>query len=273
MLSICCRDFAYNYLEGTITSECAMNLTFASIVTYDSRAIVIDGKHHVLVFDSIHYPRSTPDYNFEGRNDLVKFVKLVAAAGLYVNPRIEPYACAKPYIKWAVDMVVSLDTGVPWVMCQQYDALNPIISLGFQDLGLQVDPSLLLVMIMMLRLMSAAAVYKTGSLCSAFLANVDTKSDATVKFNGNSYLLPTWSVSILSDCKNVVLNTAKINSQTVIPSFMHESLNTNANSTDSIVMDTRKMLVVWIVAMFCFSLLRFTESKVAKEEGESKFKI
>ncbi|KAE8732125.1 hypothetical protein F3Y22_tig00002237pilonHSYRG00356 [Hibiscus syriacus] len=31
-------------------------------------------------------------------------------------------------------------------------------------------------------------------------------------------------------------------------------------------MDTKKMLVVWIVAMFCFSLLRFVESKVAKEE-------
>ncbi|KAL6199950.1 hypothetical protein ACLB2K_029732 [Fragaria x ananassa] len=55
-----------------------------------------------------------------------------------------------------------------------------------------------------------AAVYKTGSVCSAFLANVDTKSDATVTFNGNSYQLPAWSVSILPDCKNVVLNTAKV---------------------------------------------------------------
>lgn len=55
-----------------------------------------------------------------------------------------------------------------------------------------------------------AAVYKTGSVCSAFLANVDTKSDATVTFNGNSYQLPAWSVSILPDCKNVVINTAKV---------------------------------------------------------------
>ncbi|CAL5357563.1 unnamed protein product [Camellia sinensis] len=55
-----------------------------------------------------------------------------------------------------------------------------------------------------------AGVYKTGSgLCAVFLANVDSQSDATVNFNGNSYNLPTWSVSILPDCKNVVLNTAK----------------------------------------------------------------
>ncbi|KAE8669135.1 Beta-galactosidase 8 [Hibiscus syriacus] len=205
MLSFCYSDFAYNYLEGTIPNECAsMNLTFASTVTYDSRAIVIDRKHRVLVSGSIHYPCSTPDmwsdliqkskdgldmietyvfwnlhepvrnqYNFEGRNDLVKFVKLVAAAGLYVHLRIGPYAeiqrfttkivdmmkqeklyasqggpiilsqieneygnidsiygaSAKPYIKWAADMVVSLDTGVPWVMCQHSDAPDPIISI------------------------------------------------------------------------------------------------------------------------------------------------
>lgn len=34
-------------------------------------------------------------YNFEGRYDLVKFVKLVAEAGLYVHLRIGPYVCAE----------------------------------------------------------------------------------------------------------------------------------------------------------------------------------
>ncbi|KAK2457071.1 beta-galactosidase [Trifolium repens] len=51
--------------------------------------------------------------------------------------------------------------------------------------------------------------YKTGTVCSAFLANTGT-SNATVTFNGNSYHLPGWFVSILPDCKNVVLNTAKV---------------------------------------------------------------
>ncbi|KAG4984285.1 hypothetical protein JHK87_029034 [Glycine soja] len=75
----------------------------------------------------IHYPRSTPkmwpdliqkskdggldvietyvfwnlrepvrgQYNFEGRCDLIKFVKVVAAAGPYVHLQIGPYACAE----------------------------------------------------------------------------------------------------------------------------------------------------------------------------------
>ena len=34
-------------------------------------------------------------YNFEGGNDLVKFVKLVGEAGLYVILRIGPYVCAE----------------------------------------------------------------------------------------------------------------------------------------------------------------------------------
>ncbi|KAH9660874.1 Beta-galactosidase 8 [Citrus sinensis] len=80
-----------------------------------------------------------------------------------------------------------------------------------------------------------ATVYKTGSgLCSAFLANIGTNSDVTVKFNGNSYLLPAWSVSILPDCKNVVFNTAKINSVTLVPSFSRQSLQVAADSSDAI---------------------------------------
>lgn len=34
-------------------------------------------------------------YDFEGRKDLVKFIKLVGAAGLYVHVRIGPYVCAE----------------------------------------------------------------------------------------------------------------------------------------------------------------------------------
>ncbi|KAK8946562.1 Beta-galactosidase 4 [Platanthera zijinensis] len=33
---------------------------------------------------------------------------------------------AKPYINWAASMVVSLETGMPWVICQQDDAPDPI---------------------------------------------------------------------------------------------------------------------------------------------------
>ncbi|CAN4094483.1 unnamed protein product [Withania somnifera] len=202
-------------------------------VTYDDRAIIINGKRKILISGSIHYPRSTPQmwpyliqnakdggldvietyvfwnghepslgkYNFEGRYDLVKFIKLVQSAGLYVNLRIGPYVCAewnfgglpvwlkyvpgmefrtdnqpfkvamqgfvqkivnmmksenlfepqggpiimaqieneygpveweigapgKAYTKWAAQMAVSLKTGVPWIMCKQEDAPDPVI--------------------------------------------------------------------------------------------------------------------------------------------------
>ncbi|CAL0321928.1 unnamed protein product [Lupinus luteus] len=417
---------------------------FCANVQYDHRALVIDGKRRVLISGSIHYPRSTPEmwpdliqkskdggldvietyvfwnlhepvrgqYNFEGRNDLVKFVKTVAAAGLYVHLRVGPYACAewnyggfplwlhfipgiqfrtdnepfkaemqrftakivdlmkqeslyasqggpiilsqieneygnievhygaagKSYVKWAATMATSLDTGVPWVMCQQADAPDSVINTcnGFycdqftpnsnatpkmwtenwtgwflsfggsvpfrpvEDLAFSVarffqrggtfqnyymyhggtnfgrtsggpfiatsydyDAPIdeygfirqpkwghLKDVHKAIKLCEEAliatdptitspgpnleiAVYKTEAVCAAFLANVDTASDATVNFNGNSYHLPAWSVSILPDCKNVALNTAKINSASTISSFTTESLKEDIGSLEA----------------------------------------
>ncbi|XP_057415650.1 beta-galactosidase 9 [Lotus japonicus] len=96
-------------------------------VTYDHRALILDGKRRILISAGIHYPRATPEmwpdliakakeggadvietyvfwnghepvrgqYNFEDRYDLVKFVKLAASSGLYFFLRIGPYACAE----------------------------------------------------------------------------------------------------------------------------------------------------------------------------------
>lgn len=38
--------------------------SYCATVTYDHRALVIDGKRRVLVSGSIHYPRSTPEVLF-----------------------------------------------------------------------------------------------------------------------------------------------------------------------------------------------------------------
>ncbi|KAM7483837.1 hypothetical protein LguiB_008420 [Lonicera macranthoides] len=203
-------------------------------VSYDHKAIIVNGHRRILLSGSIHYPRSSPEmwpdliqkakeggldviqtyvfwnghepqpgkYYFEERYDLVKFIKLVKQAGLYVHLRIGPYACAewnfggfpvwlkyvpgisfrtdngpfkaamqkfttkivnmmkaerlyesqggpiilsqieneygpmeyelgepgKAYSKWAAQMAVGQDTGVPWVMCKQDDAPDPIIN-------------------------------------------------------------------------------------------------------------------------------------------------
>ncbi|KAL3698056.1 hypothetical protein R1sor_012132 [Riccia sorocarpa] len=67
-----------------------------------------------------------------------------------------------------------------------------------------------------------AHVYTTSAhpeICAAFLANIDSRSSATVKFRGNEYELPAWSVSILPDCKTVVYNTAKVGAQATLISM------------------------------------------------------
>ncbi|CAM8899124.1 unnamed protein product [Rhodiola kirilowii] len=208
--------------------------TVSGSVSYDQKAIVVNGQRRILISGSIHYPRSSPEmwpdliqkakeggldviqtyvfwnghepspgkYYFEGRYDLVKFIKLVKEAGLYVNLRIGPYVCAEwnfggfpvwlkyipginfrtdnepfkkqmyiftkkivdmmkaehlfetqggpiilsqieneygpmeyeigapgqAYTKWAANMAVGLNTGVPWIMCKQDDAPDPIIN-------------------------------------------------------------------------------------------------------------------------------------------------
>nr|CAD1830526.1 unnamed protein product [Ananas comosus var. bracteatus] len=96
-------------------------------VTYDGRSLMINGRRELLFSGSIHYPRSTPEmwpdliqkskhgglnviqtyvfwnvhepaqgqYNFEGRYDLVKFIKLIQQHGMYATLRIGPFIQAE----------------------------------------------------------------------------------------------------------------------------------------------------------------------------------
>ncbi|KPK96844.1 MAG: hypothetical protein AMK75_07810 [Planctomycetes bacterium SM23_65] len=190
-------------------------------VSYDHRAIKIDGKRTLILSGAIHYPRSTPGmwselfkrsrdaglntvetyvfwnhhererrlYDFSGRLDVRRFVATAARHGLYVILRIGPYICSetnfggfpawlrdlpgirmrtfnepfmremerwvrfftgymrglyapeggpiilaqieneyeligkkygrdgKKYARWAIDTALSLDLGIPWIMC------------------------------------------------------------------------------------------------------------------------------------------------------------
>uniref|UniRef100_A0A1D1Y0M8 Beta-galactosidase n=3 Tax=Anthurium amnicola TaxID=1678845 RepID=A0A1D1Y0M8_9ARAE len=213
---------------------CLLPTALPANVTYDSRSLVIDGQRKLLISASIHYPRSVPamwpglvaaakeggadaietyvfwnghepspgKYYFEDRFDLVKFVKTVQGAGMYMILRIGPFVAAewifggvpvwlhyvpgtvfrsdsepwkvhmkgfttlivnllkreklfasqggpiilaqveneygdieriygeggKRYAMWAADMALSQDIGVPWIMCQQYDAPDHVIN-------------------------------------------------------------------------------------------------------------------------------------------------
>ncbi|XP_051221950.1 beta-galactosidase 7-like [Lolium perenne] len=153
------------------------------------------------VFWNVHEPIQG-QYNFEGRYDLVKFIREVHSQGLYVSLRVGPFVEAEwkygalpfwlhsvpnitfrsdnepfkvhmqnfvakivkmmkdeklyypqggpiiisqieneyklveaafhsrgpPYVQWAAAMAVNLQTGVPWMMCKQDDAPDPIIN-------------------------------------------------------------------------------------------------------------------------------------------------
>ena len=96
-------------------------------VSYDERAITIDGKRTILLGGAIHYPRSTPEmwpvmmersreaglntietyvfwnfherkrgvYDFSDRLDLMRYCRMAQEHGLYVILRIGPYICAE----------------------------------------------------------------------------------------------------------------------------------------------------------------------------------
>ena len=63
----------------------------------------------------------------------------------------------------------------------------------------------------------------SSSICAAFLSKKGHKHAATMQFNGNSYNLPTWSVSVLPDKKNVVYNIAKVSDNFFIDECQHKS--------------------------------------------------
>ncbi|QCE15155.1 beta-galactosidase [Vigna unguiculata] len=86
-----------------------------------------------------------------------------------------------------------------------------------------------------------ADVYTDSSgACAAFISNSDDKNDRTVEFRNTSYQLPAWSVSILPDCKNVVFNTAKVNSQTNVVAMIPGSLQQSNKGVNSLRWDIVK---------------------------------
>ncbi|KAK1633099.1 hypothetical protein QYE76_007414 [Lolium multiflorum] len=98
-----------------------------SVVTYDERSLLIDGRRDLFFSGAIHYPRSPPEmwpkllkiakegglncietytfwnahepepgkYNFEGRNDMIKFLKLIQDNNMYAVIRIGPFIQAE----------------------------------------------------------------------------------------------------------------------------------------------------------------------------------
>ncbi|MQL72784.1 hypothetical protein Taro_005137 [Colocasia esculenta] len=106
---------------------CLLPTAFPANVTYDRRSLIIGGQRKLILSGSIHYPRSVPamwpglvaaakeggldtietyvfwnghepspgKYYFEDRFDLVKFVRIVQEAGMYMILRIGPFVAAE----------------------------------------------------------------------------------------------------------------------------------------------------------------------------------
>nr|BAB86232.1 putative beta-D-galactosidase [Oryza sativa Japonica Group] len=173
-------------------------------------------------------------------------------------------AGAKPYAMWAASMALAQNTGVPWIMCQQYDAPDPVINTcnsfycdqfkpnsptkpkfwtenwpgWFQTFGESnphrppEDVAFSVARFFgkggSLQNYYVADVYTDQSGgCVAFLSNVDSEKDKVVTFQSRSYDLPAWSVSILPDCKNVAFNTAKVRSQTLMMDMVPANLESS----------------------------------------------
>ncbi|GMH22321.1 hypothetical protein Nepgr_024164 [Nepenthes gracilis] len=217
-----------------VAAAAAATVAVHGDVSYDRTSLIINGQRKILFSGSIHYPRSTPEmwpsliskakdggldviqtyvfwnlhepqpgqYDFNGRRDLVGFIKEIQAQGLYVSLRIGPFIDAEwsyggfpfwlhdipnivfrsdnlpfkavmqnfttlivnmmkeeklyasqggpiilsqieneygiveaafgksgpAYVRWAASMAVRLQTGVPWMMCKQDDAPDPVIN-------------------------------------------------------------------------------------------------------------------------------------------------
>ncbi|GJU15476.1 beta-galactosidase 10 [Tanacetum coccineum] len=157
----------------------------------------------------------------------------------------------KAYTQWAAKMALSQNIGVPWIMCQQWDAPYPVINTcnsfycddfkpayptmpkiwtenwpgwfkAFGGRSPHRPPEDIAYAVARffqkggsVQNYYMADVYEDESgTCAAFIANLDDKIDKTVKFRDVLYTLAAWSVSILPDCKTVVFNTAKVGSQT-----------------------------------------------------------
>ncbi|CAI0469001.1 unnamed protein product [Linum tenue] len=122
----------------------------AENVTYDGRSLFINGRRHLIISGSIHYPRSTPEYYMEKFMtyivNLMKQEKLFASQGEkgpIIMTQVKAYKLAfvenefeyleqiypegKNYVNWAGEMAISQHTSVPWIMCGESDAPGPVI--------------------------------------------------------------------------------------------------------------------------------------------------
>ncbi|PHU12194.1 hypothetical protein BC332_19124 [Capsicum chinense] len=152
-------------------------------------------------------------------------------------------ARGKPYAKWAAEMAVGLEIGVPWIMCIQkfggpiphflgdllkmwhlqfqvswgnkfgriaagrFIATSDDYDAPLDEYGLLNEPKY-----GHLRDLHEAIKLSESALVSSYVSHLARKK-SRVTFQKMQYHLPPWSISILPDCRTAVYNTARISSQ------------------------------------------------------------
>ncbi|KAL4632701.1 hypothetical protein ACB092_04G069600 [Castanea dentata] len=92
----------------------------------------------------IVYRSNNEPFKFYMQNFTTKIVNLMKSEGLYAteggpiilsqieneyqNVEAAFHGKGPPYVRWAAKMAVGLQTGVPWIMCKQTDAPDPVIN-------------------------------------------------------------------------------------------------------------------------------------------------
>ncbi|KAF8779431.1 hypothetical protein HU200_002701 [Digitaria exilis] len=112
-------------------------------VSYDGRALIVDGTRRMLFSGEMHYTRSTPEMwptliakAKEGGLDVIQtyvFWNVHEPVKGQIENEYQMVERAfgssgSSYVPWAAAMAVSLQTGVPWMMCKQDDAPDPVIN-------------------------------------------------------------------------------------------------------------------------------------------------
>ncbi|KAJ1398976.1 Glycoside hydrolase, family 35 [Sesbania bispinosa] len=231
-------------------------------VTYDGRSLFVNGRRELLFSGSIHYTRSTPDmwpdilerarhgglnviqtyvfwnahepekgkFNFEGNNDLVKFIRLVQEKGMHCGDTFsgpnKPYKPSLWTENWTAQKALLAATS-------SVQKINE-----FHEVRVYEKPG--------------------TSICAAFITNNHSTEAATIGFRGSKYFLPPHSISVLPDCKTEVFNTQNIVSQHNSRSFVKSGVANNHKweMFNEAIPSTKKLPTNQVLPAELYSLLK-----------------
>ncbi|RZC90168.1 hypothetical protein C5167_044796 [Papaver somniferum] len=307
MLSTRFNVVGFNWMSSPAATELQiivmnwLGFGFGTDVSYDGRAMIINGDRQIILSGSIHYPRSTP----EMWPDLIKKSKEggLDAIETYVfwNAH-EPLRRQHPH-RTAEDVAFSVarffqrggtfqnyymyhggtnfgrSAGGPYISTT-YDYDAPLDEFGnlnqpkwghlkeLHQVLKSMQKTLTYGDITDTDFNNSVSVtkYSFNGTSSCFFSNANETSDAEVTFEGTKLVVPAWSVSVLSDCRNDDYNTAKINTQTSVMVKKADNEVEDAQSGLNWVWRPENTKDTTVLGKGTFSANRLLEQKTASND-------